>query len=393
MALRDRRGAGLRRAPRGRPLALLGLVALYAAAAVAATWPALGSFRSAFIAAGGSGFGEAAPGDHLQTVYRFWLVGHQLSRGEPPWRDPYSFQPLVEPQLALGGWPFGLPFWPLEALFGPVVAWNVLLLATIVAAGLAAYAWLDALSLGGAAAALGGLIFAVAPYRLAQSAEHLLGWVALLLPVALFAVERARAAETRRSAHLWGALAAAALVSVPLSGQLHLALGAIPLVVGYALVRFDPVPAAWVAGGAVVSVAIGLALRFTVIAGSRQAERRSLSEVENYSAELGDFLARGHELPSEEFVFLGWLTPLLALAGFVVLLRGSPRLAILLGLAAVVPAVLALGTNLPFYGALRVALPPFENVRVPGRLMPIAGLALAGLAAAALAGVFSRFGR
>ena len=66
------------------------------------------------------GAGEPPAGDHLQSVYRFWLVGHQLEHGEAPWKDPYSFQPIVEPQTVLGGWPFGFGFWPLEAAFGPV---------------------------------------------------------------------------------------------------------------------------------------------------------------------------------------------------------------------------------------------------------------------------------
>ena len=80
----------------------------------------------------------------------------------------------------LAGWPFGLLYWPLGALFGPVVAWNLLLLGTIVAAGLLTYLWLRALDLGPWAAAIGGMAFALAPYRLDQNASgHLLGWAAL----------------------------------------------------------------------------------------------------------------------------------------------------------------------------------------------------------------------
>ncbi|MGH2997365.1 MAG: hypothetical protein ACRDM9_13700, partial [Gaiellaceae bacterium] len=205
----------------------------------------MASFGSAYMADGGEGHGETAAGDHLQAVYRFWLVGHQLSRGDAPWVDPYSFQPLVEPQTVLGAWPFALAFWPLEAAFGSVVAWNVLLLAVAVAAGLLTYGWLRALGVATAGAAVGGLAFALAPYRLAQSGVHLLGWIAVLLPLALLALERARAAETRRAAHAWGALAAVALVSVPLSGQVHLALGAVPLILAYAAVRFARIPALW----------------------------------------------------------------------------------------------------------------------------------------------------
>ena len=114
------------------------------------------------MANGDEGDGEAAAGDHLQAVYRFWLVGHQLGRGAAPWIDPYSFQPLVDPQVILAGWPFGLAFWPLDALFGPVVAWNLLLLGIVVAAGLLTYGWLRELELPPAAAAA-RLTFAVVP--------------------------------------------------------------------------------------------------------------------------------------------------------------------------------------------------------------------------------------
>ncbi len=84
------------------------LVALYTGAVLAAIGPPLGAFGSEFISTGLPGYGEAASGDHLQAAYRFWLVGHQLLGGHAPWIDPYSFQPLVDPQVVFGGWPFGL---------------------------------------------------------------------------------------------------------------------------------------------------------------------------------------------------------------------------------------------------------------------------------------------
>jgi hypothetical protein len=391
MAIRGRRAPRFRRAPGFGPLGLVTL--LYTAAALVSAWPGLASLGSAYLAGGAEGYGEAAPGDHGQVVYRFWLLGHQLAGGDAPWRDPYSFQPLVEPQVALGSWPFGLPFWPLEALFGPVLAWNLLLLASVVAGGLLTYAWLRALDLGFVPALVGGLAFAIAPYRLAQSADHLLGWIAILLPLGLLAVERARAAPTRTGAHGWGALAALALVSIPLSGQLHLALGALPFVAAYAAVRFRPLPAAWVAGGVVAAGAAGIALRYTVVEGSRLAERRSLSSVDAYSAEALDFLNRFHSAPSEELVYLGWLTLALALAGLALVLRARRSLGILLGLALVVPVLIAFGTNLPLYAPLRSLVPPLQSVRVPGRFMPLADLAVAALAAFALAALLERVPR
>jgi hypothetical protein len=369
------------------------LTALYGLAAVLAAAPGLGSFTSDYLAGGDDGNGEAAVGDHGQVVYRFWLFGHRLAHGEGPWRDPYSFQPLVEPQLALGGWPFGLAFWPLEAAFGSVVAWNVLLLATVVAAGLLTHAWLRSLDLPPLAAAAGGLAFAIAPYRLAQSSDHVLGWIAVLMPLALLAIERSRVAETRRGAHAWGALAALAIASVGLSGQLHLTLGVIPLCLAYAAVRLGRTALAWTAAGTLVTVGIGLALRFTVIDDAVLGQTRTLEAVGAFSAEAADFLDRWHGAPSEEFVYVGWLTPLLALGGLAVLVAERRRgLAVVLGAGALVPVLLAFGTNLPLYEVVRAAVPPLETVRVPGRLMPVADLALAGLAAFGCAWLLARTG-
>ena len=368
-----------------------GLVALFAVAAVVATLPAVCGLRSEFMADGAPGYGEAASGDHLQTTYRFWLVGHQLERGAAPWVDPYSFQPLVEPQTVLGGWPYGLPFWPLDALFGPVVAWNLLLLAVTFAAGLFAYLWLRELDLPPAAAALGGLAFELAPYRLLQSGGHLLGWIAVLLPLALWAYERSRRARSRRSSHRWGALTAAAVVSIPLSGQLHLALGVLPFVAAYAALRFARPAAFWAWGGALAAAVWGLVAEAVVIAGTTESEGRSLAEVAYYSASPLDVLSRWRLHGPERFVYLGWLLPVLAVVGLVLLARRRRGLAILLGLAALLPALLALGTNLPLYETLRDLFPPLRYPRVPGRFLPLANLALAALAAVAAAGAVARF--
>ena len=366
------------------------VTALFLLAAVVSALPAVGSFRSEFISTGLPGYGEAASGDHLQTSYRFWLVGHQLGAGAEPWRDPYSFQPLVEPQVVLGGWPYGFPYWPLEALFGPVVAWNLLVLAVTFAASLLAYLWLRELELPVVAAALGGLAFGIAPYRLVQSGGHLLGWIAVLVPLALWAFERSRRAETRLGAHAWGALSAAALVSIPLSGQLHLALGALPLVAVYAAVRYRLVAALWAWGGAAAAVAVGLVAEAVVIEGTTASEGRELEEVAAYSADPVDFLSRWRLHGLEQFVYLGWLLPVLAVAGLVVLFRRQRGLAIVLGIAALVPALLALGTNLPLYETLRDVFPPLRYPRVPGRFLPLAALALAALAAFACAWLLTR---
>jgi hypothetical protein len=341
---------------------------------VSATWPAVLHAGSDFLAGGAPGHGEASAGDHLQTGWHLWLVGHQLAHGHAPWLDPYSFRPETGGGTNFAGWPFGLPYWPLAAALGPVLAWNAFTLLVYVAAGGLACWWLRTLGIGGGAALAGGLAFAIAPYRVEQSVGHLLGPISILLPLALIGIEKG----TRP----WLVVSAAALASIPLSGQVHLALGAIPFVCAYAFVRRRWETAA---AGAIAAVAAGVLVQQVSIKGSVNGTGRSLGEVETYQAHFSDFWTRHEVHGSESFVYLGWATPVLALAGLAVLWRGGRRgVAALLALGALVPIALALGTNLPLYAPLWHALPPFRFPRVPERLMPIAALCLAGLVAAAL---------
>lgn len=336
-------------------------------------WPALGDAGRAFLAEGLPARGAVSPGDHLQSAYRLWLPGHQLEHGRAPWLDPYSFQPEAEPRVNFAAWPFGLVFWPLQRTLGTVRAWNAFVLLGYAAAALLAFLWLRRLQFGGPAAAAGGAAFALAPYLAAQSAAgHLVAWSALLLPLALWSWESG-----------WTLLAGGALASVPLSGQEHLALGAIPFFLLYALLGRDGrsrrVHAVAVTG---VAIAAGLLVYALSIRGTVGAGGRAFAQVERYSAEWADFLAREPRHGLESFVFLGWVAPVLAAAGLAALvMERRGKLAIVLAIGAVVPVLLALGGNLPGYEALWERLPGLRHTRVPERLMPIAALCLAGLVA------------
>ena len=176
--------------------------------------------------------------------------------------------------------------------------------------------------------------------------------------------------------------ATGALASIPLSGQVHLALGVIPFAFAYALCRTrDRRLLVGTALTSLAAIAGGVLVRQTVIRNSTQSGGRTLDEISFYSARVGDFVSRHIDHSrSEQFVFLGWATPLVALAGLILLLRARRfALAGLLGLGAAVPIVLALGTRTPVYSAIWHALPPFRFPRVPERLLPIACLCIAAL--------------
>ena len=335
-----------------------------------------------YLARPAPGYGEAAAGDHLQLRWSFWLLGHQVEQLGTPWTDPYSFQPEATAAPNVQGWLLGLPYWPLERLFGGIWAYNLVVLLSVVAAGGLTCWWLRALGLTRGAALAGGLVYALAPYRVGQSTGHLLGLVSFLLPALLLALERRRLG--------W---AVAALVAIPLSGQLHLVLGAIPLFLGYAWARLPRALWGRAALGAGLSAAAAVGVYATIVRGSIASGGRSLASVERYSAELSDFFARRVGAGTEELVFLGWLVPVLALVGLAAAWRRQRGLAWLLGISALLPTLLALGTNLPLYEPLWRALPPLRFARVPERLLPIACLAVAALVALALELVFQKHKR
>lgn len=371
-----KRATGYRRRDRGCFVALA--LALYAACAIWATWPAVQHVDDRYLARPAVGYGEAAAGDHLQLGWAFWLPGHQLEKGDAPWVDPYSFRPEAKAGPNLQGWLFGAPFWPLRHLLGNIWAYNLVVLLSFVWAGGVACWWLRSLGLVRSAALVGGLVFALAPYRVGQSTGHLLGLIAFLLPAVLLALERRR--------FVWAGLA---LAAIPLSGQIHLAMGAVILALGYAWARV-PRSEWWKAGVAAGAAAVAaVVVQQVVVADSVVGGGRRFTEVDHFSAEISDLLTRGVGAGIEELVFLGWLTPLLALVGLWAI-RGKRGLAAFLALAAVVPTVLALGANVPLYEPLWRVLPPLRFARVPERLMPIACLAIAALVGFAVAFVLNQ---
>ena len=194
--------------------------------------PQLSHAGSRFLARGTPVPGEAAAGDHLQAEYHLWLVGHQLEHGRRALARPVHL-PAREPvalelrRLAVRA----AVFWPLDALFGHVRAWNLFLLLTYLAAAVRATSGCGSSLCRPRRGARRRARLRARALRVAQSAGHLRGPISALLPLSLWALERGR-----RGSPWWLFGAGAALASIPFS-DVHLALGAIPFFLLYALCR------------------------------------------------------------------------------------------------------------------------------------------------------------
>jgi len=267
-------------------------------------------------------------------------------------------------------------------VFGFVGGWNVLQVLFYVLAGLAACAWLRELGLPRGPALAGGLAFAIAPYRVEQSVGHLLGPISILIPLSLWAFERARRGNRcglrspRPRSHRF-----------PLSGQVHLALGAIRSHRLRVLPNARPTPLARRRAGAAAAIGAGLVVRQTVIEQSTQSGGRSLDEIGFYSAQVGDFVSRHVDHARSETVRLPRLGDSARRARRSLPAHRSRRyaLATILGLGTFRPDRARTRNAHADHSALWHALPPFRFPRVPERLLPIASLCIAALFAHAVA--------
>ncbi|MGD9124637.1 MAG: hypothetical protein PVG60_06060 [Desulfarculaceae bacterium] len=153
------------------------------------------------------------PGDHLQFFYWCWLLVDNIFGPSSLLTNPYEFNSFLSQGLpGFANFPFSLLYVILYPL-GAVPAYNALVLLSYVLAGLCAYA-LALEVLGSRLAAIpAGLIFALLPFRAAQVLSgHLYGFVAFLLPLSLWCLERGLRLRSWR----WGAGAGLCLVAMGL---------------------------------------------------------------------------------------------------------------------------------------------------------------------------------
>ena len=335
-------------------------------------------------------------GDSYFSVWRLAWVAHQIRTDPSRLFDANIFYPqsttlaysdaMLAPALVVA---------PLHWMgVSPLLVYNLTLLAAFVASGVAAYALVQHLTGSTAAAVLGGMVFAFAPYRM-EHFDHLELQFAFWIPLAALAWHRAAEGD-RLTDHLKvGAFTAAQILSSIYYGIFLLTwLGVITVVWHVRAPR-----------RAARALVLSLALPLAVIAiysvpyqhSHKAVGDRPRAEVADYSARPLDFLSTpannwlyGPTAPwgaNERHLFPGVMALALAVAG----LWGTadPRLRIH-GVGLVFSLVLALGFNAGLYTLLYDWVLPFRGLRVPARAGILVLLGIAVLAGAGFSRVLRR---
>lgn len=276
-------------------------------------------------------------------------------------------------------------------LGGPVLAYNVVLLLSLVASGLGVQLLVRRESGDRLAAFVGGAVFAAGAHRWVRLA-HLHAEVTLFLPLALLALDRFWQRRTLRRALLVGLLLALQALSSVYLGAITATALAVAVGVGI-LGGFRP------ADLAKLGLAFGLAALLLVPVARPYFRMRAFQGVEftrqtvaEYATTLESYAASGtrayggitrrHLDPErvQDTLFPGLVTLVVGLAGLAVAPR---RYRAVIVTASAVAVVLSLGPATGFYRFLHDHVVLFRSVRALSRfaLIPVLGLSvLVGLA-------------
>ena len=379
-----------------------------------ATWVALAAysllavtvFSSTWLDPAGSWIGS--PKDPQLFIWYLGWIPHELSRGQNPLFTDYLSYPAGVNLMWNTSMLFpALVLWPVTAVFGPVVAYNLLITAGIALSAwfayLAARRFIDRLSI----CFLAGLVYGFSPALMAQALGHPHVVVALFPPVALILGHEVL---VRRRLHpaMAGGLAGIAAAVQLLTGEELLAMTMLVAALGVGLlaylgraeVRGRLAGTATAAGAALLTFALvaGYPLGFQFL-----GPQHVYGSVQQPDVYVSDLLA--FAVPSRFIHFTGNTTendayvglPLLLLfAAGVIVCRKQTWVRWTASMTLVV-AVLSLGPHLHIDGQVtQVPLPwtavaalPLLGSALPARLMAIAflgvGLVVAAACAAAIA--------
>ena len=350
-------------------------------------------FSSTWVDPAGRWIGS--PKDPQLFIWYLGWIPHQLSHGlNPLFTDYLSYPPGVNLMWNTSMIFPAVVLWPVTAVFGPVVAYNLL-----ITAGIALSAWCGFLAARrfvdrDLPCFLAGLLYGFSPGMLAQALGHPHVVVALFPPVALL-LGHEILVRRRLNPVVAGALAGVAAALQLLTGEEVLAATLVIAAFGVALlalmhrdqVRMSLPYVAKAAGAAVLLFAILAAypLGFQFL-----GPQRVSGSVQGSDIYVSDLLA--FFLPGNLIHFTGNVTendayvglPLLALfaAGLVVGWR-EPRIR-WIGLTALIVAILSLGPHLHVDGTVTpvwlpwavVARLPLMESALPARLMDIGFLGI-----------------
>jgi hypothetical protein len=330
------------------------------------------------------------PSDTLQLYYQLWLVQDGLVGPTPLFTDPYQFRvngPRWNlPQAFL---PLSLPFTLLSPL-GLHLAYNLLVLLSFPAAGLAAYGLARHLTHDPAAAVVAGIGFALLPARLDPLfGGHPAGFAMALVPAILWGLDLALT-EGRLAGGLGGGAAFLALGMLE-PQYTYLAAGLAAAHAGIRLAwrrvpRLHRGPLLAFGLLAVVAAAWVIMLRQAFVTGSIAEAGRRLDEVRLFS--------RGLPGLAEPARYGGLALAALAIVGIGA--RGRPRagdLRILYGAVLGGAVLLSLGPTIPrvpLYEMVHRWLPFFAMIRNPEKLRVLTSAAVVVLAALGARAILDR---
>jgi hypothetical protein len=377
-------------------LELGGYLALVVGMMVVVIGPRNMSWTNEFVARGGDVSEPwVVPGDHLQLTYNLWLWQDSLTGLDHwPWIDPYLYGAGGGGMVALFHWPTTLLTVPISLVWGPIAAYNATVYAGFVLSALCTALWLRTLNLNRLAAAVGGLAFAFTPFRIMQSTGHHNALTAWMLPALLACLEMALRGPERRT-RAWAYASVAALAFIVLNGESHHSVFAVLLTAVYVAVRIPST--AWARTrnliapsviGAFVIGGLAFVEYWYVIRRSDAKGGRSMDEAAHFAPRMTD-LFTPEMTHYERYVYVGAVTGTLALIGFVAAFRHRPhrRLAVGLALGFLVCCWFSIAPAFVDHPTLQNTyrlMPFFAFSRVPGRLMVVGTLLLAGLAALAV---------
>jgi len=355
--------------------------ALFTALTVVMTWP-----QARYFATHAS--------DHWDVYFNMWRVAwfaHALASAPSTIFDGNIFYPerhalTFSDAMVVEGLVAAPLLW---AGVRPVLVHNSLLLGAVIGSATGMFVLVERLTRNRAAAVIGGIIFAFAPYRFDHYMHLELQWT-IWVPWALWAVHR-----TIESGRLLHGLQVGLFVALQMLSSVYYGVylaTVLPLVSGLLLVSLPKSRALRafraLALGAVAATIICSLYALPYLAAGSQVGRRSTDEIAKFSAQPHDYLVatpdnriygEAFQNPPERRLFPGIVPVLLAIAA--VFPRPRTGVAVVYLIALVAAFEMSLGFHGYAYRFLYEHVRVFAGLRAPARMGIFVVVFLAILAA------------